>query len=118
MIQRFCRARVIATYKNFSCRPRQHEQGRKKELGPLGTYFDTNTRMACPIERWSFSETFPIRNTIQNQTPLIGSRRGIFKKVIQYNLFFVDNEVTLKEIEAHIVEFKTFALVQSPVEVD
>jgi hypothetical protein len=88
----------------------------KRRVQKARTYLDTNARMTGLIEVWSILETSPRGNFIKHQAPLIGGRRRIFKKVVQYDLGFVGDEASLKEIEAYVIEFKTFALVQGPVD--
>ena len=75
MIQRFFRARVIATYKNFNYQPRQRQREWKEKFTPQVTYLCTDARMTSFIEGRSIREIVSIGDPIKHQTPLIQGRR-------------------------------------------
>ena len=80
-IQRLFRARVMATYRNFSYhQSRQHEQG-QREVEPYSTYLYTYTRMTRVIEGWAAQGTMQI-NPIKQQTPLAQVCRRVLEEVV------------------------------------
>jgi len=92
MIQRFFRARVIATYKNFNYQPGQRQRKWKERFTPQVTYLYAYARMTSFIEGRSIREIFPISDPIKHQTPLIQGRHGISEEVVQQDLGFVGNK--------------------------
>jgi hypothetical protein len=92
MIQRFFRARVIATYKNFSYQPGQCQREREGKLVPQAIYLYADARMTSFIESRSIKEIVPVGDPIKHQAPLIEGRHGILKEVVQQDLGFVGNK--------------------------
>ena len=68
------------------------------------------------VEGGSIEEIIPIRDPVEHQTPLTCGCCGILEEVVQQDLGFIVDEVNVKKSGADIIEFRTLALVQSPVD--